>query len=138
MNRNAKSIGLAIVGAGRVGLIRGAVASRHPSVEWIGIAEKDPARGKLVAEQIGADFVTTDYKELLRRHIERNKAVGARMQEFRQVLPSLARSEIQVLLRELVAEQAVHKRGVTRAARYHLGPPPADCDPGQQVANKTA
>ena len=67
MNRNAKGIGLAIVGAGRVGLIRGAVASRHPSVEWIGIAEKDPARGKLVAEQIGADFVTTDYKELLRR-----------------------------------------------------------------------
>jgi ATP-dependent DNA helicase RecG len=86
--------------------------------------------------KLGLDRDTN--KELLRRHIERNKAVGARMQEFRQVLPSLARSEIQVLLRELVAEQAVHKRGVTRAARYHLGPPPADCDPGQQVANKTA
>jgi predicted dehydrogenase len=43
------------------------VAARHPAVEWIGIAEKNPERGKMVAEQIGADFVTTDHRELLRR-----------------------------------------------------------------------
>jgi predicted dehydrogenase len=64
---SAKGIGLAIVGAGRVGLFRGEVAARHPAVEWIGIAEKNPERGKQVAEQIGADFVTTDHRELLRR-----------------------------------------------------------------------
>jgi ATP-dependent DNA helicase RecG len=85
--------------------------------------------------KLGLDRDTN--KALLRRHIERNKVAGARMEEFRQVLPALARSEIQVLLRELVAEQAVHKRGVTRAARYHPGPPPADCNPGQPVANET-
>jgi predicted dehydrogenase len=67
VRKSAKGIGLAIVGAGRVGLFRGEVAARHPAVEWIGIAEKDPERGKLVAEQIGADFVTTDHRELLRR-----------------------------------------------------------------------
>src|SRR5919112_2508398 len=67
VRKSAKGIGLAIVGAGRVGLFRGEVAARHPAVEWIGIAEKNPERGKLVADKIGADFVTTDHRELLRR-----------------------------------------------------------------------
>jgi len=39
MKNSAKGIGLAIIGAGRVGLFRGEVAKRHPAVEWIGIAE---------------------------------------------------------------------------------------------------
>ena len=62
-----RKLGLAIVGAGRVGLIRGEVASRHPEVEWIGIAEKRPERATLVAEKVGAEFVTSDFRELLRR-----------------------------------------------------------------------
>src|SRR3979490_2195289 len=67
MKQNVKGIGLAIVGAGRVGLFRGEVAMRHPAVEWIGIAEKNPNRGADGAGRIGADFVTTDHRELLRR-----------------------------------------------------------------------
>ena len=65
--RQAKGIGLAIVGAGRVGLFRGEVAARHPAVDWIGIAEKNPNRGRDVADKIGADFVTADHRELLER-----------------------------------------------------------------------
>jgi predicted dehydrogenase len=65
--RTHRPIGLAIVGAGRVGLIRGRLAAQHPSVQWIGIAELDADRGKHVGEDIGADFVTADYRELLRR-----------------------------------------------------------------------
>ena len=67
MKQAVKGIGLAIVGAGRVGLFRGEVAARHPAVEWIGIAEKNPNRGADVAGRIGADFVTTDHRELMRR-----------------------------------------------------------------------
>jgi len=65
--REAKRIGLAIIGAGRVGLIRGLVAARHAQVDWIGIAETKPERAKLVADAVGADFVTNDYRELLNR-----------------------------------------------------------------------
>ena len=65
--RRTNGIGLAIVGAGRVGLFRGEVAARHPAVEWIGIAELNDNRGKSVAAKIGADFVTTDHRELLAR-----------------------------------------------------------------------
>lgn len=65
--KQPKRIGLAIVGAGRVGLIRGELAARHPEVDWIGIAETKPERGAIVAEKIGADFVTEDFRELLKR-----------------------------------------------------------------------
>jgi predicted dehydrogenase len=65
--REAKRIGLAIVGAGRVGLFRGEVAMRHPQVGWIGIAEKHPERAQRVAAKLDADFVTADHRELLRR-----------------------------------------------------------------------
>ena len=66
-DRAPRNIGLAIVGAGRIGLIRGEIAARHPSVGWIGIAETRADRGKQVAERLGADFVTTDFRELLGR-----------------------------------------------------------------------
>ena len=51
MKKSAKGIGLAIIGGGRVGLFRGEVATRHPAVEWIGLAEKNPNR----AGEVGAE-----------------------------------------------------------------------------------
>ncbi len=67
MRKQPKRIGLAIIGAGRVGLIRGELAARHPEVDWIGIAEINPERGEIVREKCGADFVTADFRELLAR-----------------------------------------------------------------------
>ena len=67
MKKDPKKLGLAIIGAGRVGLIRGELAARHPSVGWIGIAEKNPERGEIVSEKCHADFVTTSYSDLLSR-----------------------------------------------------------------------
>ena len=65
--KSHKKIGLAIIGAGRVGLFRGDTAMRHPAVEWIGIAERNHNRGHFVAEKIGADYITEDYRQLLAR-----------------------------------------------------------------------
>jgi myo-inositol 2-dehydrogenase/D-chiro-inositol 1-dehydrogenase len=67
VKKNARRIGLGIVGAGRVGLFRAEVAARHPQVDFIGLAEIKPDRARLVAEKVGADFVTSDYRELLAR-----------------------------------------------------------------------
>jgi predicted dehydrogenase len=65
--KNPKRIGLAIVGAGRVGLFRGEVAARHPMVDFIGVADLKPDRRNLVGEKTRADFVTADFEELLQR-----------------------------------------------------------------------
>lgn len=67
MRPKPKTIGLAIIGAGRVGLFRGQVAARHPAVGWIGIAESKPDRAREVAANIGAEFVAGDFRELLKR-----------------------------------------------------------------------
>ncbi len=67
MRAQAKRLGLAIIGGGRVGLFRGEVAARHPMVEWIGLAEKNPNRAGEVAAKIGADFITQSHVELVRR-----------------------------------------------------------------------
>jgi myo-inositol 2-dehydrogenase / D-chiro-inositol 1-dehydrogenase len=67
LKKQPKRIGLAIVGAGRVGLFRGEVAARHPMVDFIGLADLQKDRLKLVREKTGADFVTTDFRELLGR-----------------------------------------------------------------------
>src|SRR5438552_7921204 len=91
MKKSAKGIGLAIVGAGRVGLFRGEVAARHPAVEWIGVAELNPNRGGSVAAKIGADFLTTSHTELLARP-EVNCAIIA-TDEHLHVAPVLAAVE---------------------------------------------
>src|SRR5687768_9563602 len=91
MNKQPKRIGLAIVGAGRVGLIRGELAARHPSVDWIGLAEINPDRAKLVAEKVGADFVTADFRELLKR--PEVNAVIVSTDEHLHVEPVLAAAE---------------------------------------------
>ncbi len=65
--KSPKRIGLAIIGAGRVGLFRGEVAARHPQVDFIGLADLKPDRLKLVGDKVKADFVTADFRELLAR-----------------------------------------------------------------------
>ncbi len=60
-------------------------------------------------------------KELLLKHIRENASTGAKMDEFRQVLPALGRSQIQVLLRELRKDKLIHSEGVTKAARWYSG-----------------
>ncbi|HET7672105.1 MAG TPA: Gfo/Idh/MocA family oxidoreductase, partial [Burkholderiales bacterium] len=67
MRKQPKRIGLAIIGAGRVGLFRGEVAARHPQVDFIGVADLKADRARLVGDKCKADFVTTDYRELLKR-----------------------------------------------------------------------
>jgi myo-inositol 2-dehydrogenase / D-chiro-inositol 1-dehydrogenase len=67
LRKQPKRIGLAIVGAGRVGLFRGEVAARHPMVDFIGVADLKQERLALLKEKTGADFVTRDFQELLQR-----------------------------------------------------------------------
>ena len=67
-------------------------------------------------------------KELLVKHIRDNQATGAKMEELRQVLPTHPRSQIQVFLRELVKQGAIHVHGATRAARWYPGPQQPDCN----------
>src|SRR5215471_5981647 len=113
--KHPKRIGLAIVGAGRVGLFRGEVAARHPQVDFIGLAEIKPDRAKLVGEKIGADFVTGDYAELLARP-EVTAAIVA-TDEHLHVGPVLAAAERghALLIEKPLATELAESERVLRA-----------------------
>ncbi|MEQ1886191.1 MAG: Gfo/Idh/MocA family oxidoreductase [Bryobacteraceae bacterium] len=125
--RSQKRIGLAIIGAGRVGLFRGEVAARHGSVDWIGIAEIRPERAKEVAEKVGADFVTNDYRELLRRPevnavivaTDEHLHVGPVMAAIERGLPMLIEKPLATRLAESTdVLAAIEKAGVDAVVGY--------------------
>ncbi len=60
-------IGLAIIGCGRVGRMRGKIASEFPGVSWIGLCDINEEVGKGLKEDIKADYFTTNYEELINR-----------------------------------------------------------------------
>jgi myo-inositol 2-dehydrogenase/D-chiro-inositol 1-dehydrogenase len=113
--KNAKRIGLGIVGAGRVGLFRAEVAARHPQVDFIGLAEIKPDRALHVAEKVGADFVTSDYRELFARP-ELTAAIIA-TDEHLHVAPILAAAErrLSLLIEKPLATELAESEHVLRA-----------------------
>ena len=66
-NKAPTPIGLAIVGCGTIGRIRGLLARDHPAVQWIGLCDIVEERARELAEDIGADYYTTDLDDLLAR-----------------------------------------------------------------------
>ena len=97
MKKGAKGIGLAIIGAGRVGLFRGEVAARHPAVEWIGIAELNHNRGGDVGARIGADFITTQLffdNAAYFSFVDRCRALGIKVPIVPGLMPALSHTQV--------------------------------------------
>jgi len=62
-----KEIGIAVVGAGRIGTLRARLAAKHPSVGFLAISDLDPRRARALAGQTGADFHSGDNDEVISR-----------------------------------------------------------------------
>ena len=62
-----KQLGLAVVGCGVVGRMRVQLARDFPGIGWIGLSDTNEALGATLKEDSGADFFTTDFKELIAR-----------------------------------------------------------------------
>ena len=62
-----KELGIAVVGAGRIGTLRARLAAKHPSVNFLAISDRDPARARSLAEQAGADLHSRDNIEIISR-----------------------------------------------------------------------
>src|SRR5439155_24915017 len=50
------NIGIAVVGAGRIGTLRAQLAAKHPAVRFLAISDRDPARDRALAKAAGADL----------------------------------------------------------------------------------
>jgi predicted dehydrogenase len=56
---NPRQIGVAVVGSGRIGTLRAHMASRHPSVRFLAVSDKDPARADALAKATGARLASS-------------------------------------------------------------------------------
>src|SRR5262245_8035665 len=63
----AKSVGLAIVGSGRIGTLRARLAAAHPAVRFIAVADRDPAKARALAETVGAQVHSGDNAAVIDR-----------------------------------------------------------------------
>ena len=59
------NLGIAVVGAGRIGTLRARLAAKHPSVQFLAISDRDPARARALAEQAGADLHSGSNDEVI-------------------------------------------------------------------------
>jgi myo-inositol 2-dehydrogenase / D-chiro-inositol 1-dehydrogenase len=89
--KEKREIGLALIGCGTVGRIRGMFARAYPGVKWLGVCDIKENLVSKLAEDAKADFKTMDYRELLRRP-EVNAAIIA-TDENNHVGPILAAVE---------------------------------------------
>ncbi len=62
-----KELGLAVVGCGVVGRMRATLAKDYPGIGWIGLSDMNEAVGQKLKDDIGADFFTNDFHELIAR-----------------------------------------------------------------------
>src|SRR5215210_1478600 len=55
-----KELGVAVIGAGRIGTLRAKLSAKHPSVGFLAISDMDSSRAAKLAGETGADFHTGD------------------------------------------------------------------------------
>ncbi len=85
-------IGLAIIGCGTIGRIRAELARETVAVGWLGLCDIDEDTAQGLAKDTGADFVTTDFRELLAQ--PEVTAVIVATDENEHVEPILAAAEL--------------------------------------------
>lgn len=62
-----KDIGLAIVGSGRIGTLRGLLAARHPAVRFLAVSDQQAGKAAELAKKIGAQCHSGDNDEVIAR-----------------------------------------------------------------------
>jgi predicted dehydrogenase len=58
MMAKQSNIGVAVIGAGRIGTLRARLAAKHPAVRFLAVSDKDRKRAEALADVAGADFHT--------------------------------------------------------------------------------
>lgn len=62
-----RELGIAVIGAGRIGTLRARLAARHPAVDFLAIADLDPQRAEALAHTTNADFHSGNNFDVIER-----------------------------------------------------------------------
>ena len=116
--------------------VPGCLRGRLPKLLELGIIERQAhSRSYLLSQRFyqlagrsgvytrrkGLDKETN--KELLLKHIKRNKAEGSPLRDLQEVLPAQSRQQVQRLLAQLKREEKAYSKGKTRSALWYPATP---------------
>ncbi len=62
-----KELGVAVIGAGRIGSLRARLAARHPAVGFLAVSDINADNARALAERTGADVYSTNNLEMISR-----------------------------------------------------------------------
>jgi predicted dehydrogenase len=62
-----KELGVAVIGAGRIGTLRARLAARHPAVHFLAVSDVNEDSARALAERTGADVYSTNNLEMISR-----------------------------------------------------------------------
>lgn len=55
-----RSLGVAVIGCGRIGGLRASLSSTHPSVRFLAVSDREQHKADILAQRTGADLAVTD------------------------------------------------------------------------------
>ncbi|HXF66748.1 MAG TPA: Gfo/Idh/MocA family oxidoreductase [Burkholderiales bacterium] len=87
-----RDIGLAVVGSGRIGRLRARLAAGHPAVRFLAVSDREAARARALADEVGAQFHSDDNEAVIAR--PEVNAVIVSTSESEHVAPLLAALEL--------------------------------------------
>jgi predicted dehydrogenase len=61
------TLGIAVIGSGRIGTLRAVMAAAHPAVKFLAVSDRDPERARQLAARTGAQFHSADNLEVISR-----------------------------------------------------------------------
>ena len=62
-----KELGVAVIGAGRIGTLRAKLSAKHPCVGFLAVSDLDPERARALAAECGADVHSGNNVEMIER-----------------------------------------------------------------------
>src|SRR5829696_2354424 len=60
-------LGVAVIGAGRIGTLRARLSAKHPSVGFLAVSDVDAGRASALAKQAGANVHSSNNFEMIER-----------------------------------------------------------------------
>jgi predicted dehydrogenase len=62
-----RELGVAVIGAGRMGTHRAKLAAAHPAVRFVGVSDINSSRARSLGETVGAQVISADAREVIER-----------------------------------------------------------------------
>jgi predicted dehydrogenase len=90
--KERKDLGIAVVGAGRIGTLRASLAAAHPAVRFLAVSDLDLSRARTLGEKVKAQVVSDNNLEVISR--PEVNAVIVSTSEHEHTLPVLQALEL--------------------------------------------